>query len=108
MQFTNFPAKELARGLQAVPTSLTTIPGATDDCYIFQIVVSNTSAGSLNFTLQDNQGTPKILYNAVPVDPSAPLFFSLDELGVMFKTGAKWQASGAGLVAEVVGVVRGS
>lgn len=108
MQLTNFPQKELARGLQAVPTSLTSIPGATDDTFIFQIVVANTTAATITFTLQDNQGTPLQLYNITPVNPDTPLFFSMDEVGVLFKSGAKWQAGGAGLVAEVVGVVRGS
>lgn len=108
MQFTNFPQKELARGLQAVPNSLTTIPGATDDTYIFQLLVANPTAGSINFTLQDNQGTPLKLYNAVAIAAGGLITLVVDDLGILFKGGAKWQGSGTGLVAEVVAVVRGS
>ena len=107
MQFTNFPQKELARGLQAVPNALAFVPGATADTYIFQLVVANTTNASITFTLQDNQGTPLQLYNNTPVDPGVPLFFSMDELGVLFKSGAKWVAGAVGLVAEVVATVKG-
>ena len=107
MPFTNFPAKEISRGLQAVPTSLTDIPGATKDTYIFQLVVSNTTAGALTFTLQDKQGSPLKLYNAVSLAASSqPIVFQTEEHAILMSGGAQWQASGPGLVAEVVATVK--
>ena|SRR5690349_18864782 len=101
----NFPQRELTRGLQAVPTSLTVIPGATDDTYLFQLVVSNPTAASINLTVQDTTSGNKI-FNALPIDVGIPTIL-VASYGILCKGGIKWIASDTGLLAEVVGVARG-
>lgn len=99
----NFPQKEVARGLVAVPNALTAL--TSTDTVLFQIVVSNPTAASINFTLQDQQGGggPYQLFKTTAVDPGVPLVFSVAN-GVLMKSGIKWQGSASGLVAEVVAV----
>lgn len=98
------PQREIASGLQAIPTSSTDL--ATADAYIFQIVANNTGATSRTITVKDKQASPLDLITAANVDPGVPAVFVFPQ-GVRMKGGITWSASGAGLVAEVFGFVAG-
>lgn len=92
------PSKETAGGLVAVPTSLTAV--TSTNTFVEQLYVSNTTAGSINLTVQDFSAN-KILAT-VPVPANSTAMWNWPSL--LFSTGGvKWQASGAGLVAELFG-----
>lgn len=98
------PQKQLPEGLQAVPTDATDL--CAKNAWIFQIVLSNTTTGTLTVTIADKADTPLNLINAYPVDPNLPIVIPFPE-GVKMNGGINWVASGAGLVAEVFGYVAG-
>lgn len=98
------PSKELAGGMVAVPTSATS--ATTVDTFLEQIYVSNTTAGALTLTVTDAAGTAKI----VPTfSVAANSSLSINWPSLLFASGGvKWNASGAGLQAELFGYVRGA
>lgn len=97
-----YPQRQVARGFSAVPTSLTTI--TSTDTILFQIVLTNNTAATIQFTLQDRQGGPIKLFdgsNGFGVDPGTPFTFSVEN-GTAMINGMRWQASGAGLYADII------
>lgn len=92
--------KEILLTAGAVPTSLT--PVTSVDSEVSEITVTNTTAGSLTLTVQDQQGTPIKLLNAINVDTNVPIILPYDPPALM-SGGIKWIASGAGLTGTIRG-----
>ncbi len=82
-----------------VPNSLTDVyPG---NCYIEEMTFSTAGATSATVTVQDKQGTPRVVVKDLAVDPGAPVVVRFD--GRYCPGGVSWQASVAG---AVVGYIR--
>lgn len=90
----------LPRAMTAVPTSLTDI--CTTDAHIYQVHVSNTTAGALTFLLQDKQATPGQLTPTVSIAANTAYILAWPE-GQFAKDGISVQGSGAGLQVAFVG-----
>jgi hypothetical protein len=80
---------------QAVPTSTTAV--TTVDAYIRQITVANTSAGAINFTVADRQGTPIAFVPTVAIGPNT-LYVVVIPKNYWAPGGFTVLASGSGLV----------
>jgi len=89
----------IPRGLQAIPTSAADL--AAKSTYLYQLSLTNTTAGALTITINDKQSTPVALFNAVSLAANSLTIVSWP-MGVLMKGGINWVASGAGIKAEVV------
>lgn len=94
-----FP-NSLPRAMTAVPTSLTDI--CTTNALVFQVHVSNTTAGALTFLLQDKQATPGQLTPTVSIAANTAYILAWPE-GQWAPSGIAVQASGVGLQVSFVG-----
>ena len=95
------PYKQVADGLQAVPTSLTALAAlAQYNVWIEQLVVSNTTAAAVTLTVQDAAANK--LLSAVSLAANSVTVFSFPR-AVKLVGGASWLASAVGLIAEVKG-----
>jgi len=90
--------KEIHNGLQTVPTT-TTVVNALDSI-VYQVVVSNPTAGSLNFTVTDTAGNAIVPTIAVAANQLQVIPYYE---GVSCPGGIKWLGSGAGLLSEIYG-----
>lgn len=94
-----------------LPEGLVTIPAvATDlilkDCYIFQIVLCNKTAGAVTVTIIDKQTSAKTLLAAVSIAANTTYVAGFPE-GILMKGGVNWVASaGSSIDAEVLGFYR--
>lgn len=101
----SFPQKKvMANNLVAVPTSATDL--TTADSVVFQVTLVNTTGAPVNFTLLDKNTSPLALFSATPVAANQTVAFNFEE-GVPMKGGLRWNASGAGLNAHIVGGQKG-
>lgn len=92
--FPVFPI-DVVGAAQAVPTSLTSI--STTDSLIYQMDITNPTAGAITFTLQDGQGSAVSVFSAQSIPAGGAV--SIDERqGMLLRSGVRWQAGGAGLV----------
>lgn len=87
--------------------SVTTVPAvaadlATTDATIWQIMVCNTTAGAITFTVTDKQATPRYILPAVSIAGNTTYIVSWPE-GQYCDSGISWVASGVGLQASLVG-----
>lgn len=99
----NVPQRELTTGLQVVPASVTALTGL--DTYVFQIVVSNVTGGSVDFTVTDDNGHSLIPTTAIAAGTSYVIAYPF---GVRMIGGVFWQASAAdSLHAEIYGTYAG-
>jgi hypothetical protein len=97
------PSKVILEGLSAVPATLTAFSTATS--VIYQISVSNTTAGSLTFLVEDNQTSAQALVPTISIPANTNIIMSWPE-GVKMLGGINWQASSTGLTAEIYGMVQ--
>jgi hypothetical protein len=88
--------------LQAAPTASTVIAPATTCVLVLNL--SNTSAGALNITVTDNQGTPVPFLNAVTLNAGETRTYPFAPGGAKFTSGIKMQASGVGIVYSAEGL----
>ena len=89
----------LPRLMTAVPTSLTDI--CTTTAHVYQVHVSNTTAGALTFLLQDKQATPGQLVPSVSIAANTAYILTWPE--GQQASGISVQGSGAGLQVAFVG-----
>lgn len=101
------PQKELAGGFVVVPNVAANF--STVDTFVRQVVVNNTTASPVLFTLKDKQATPVTIVNVnVPATPAAPTVIDFDNFA-LFKGGVNWVAgSSNALFAEISGFKAGS
>lgn len=92
--------KEIGNGLVAVPTSGTDL--TTTDTWINQIVLANTTAGSVTVTIADKQGSPLTLVPTVTLSANT-LYITVFPFAIKMVGGINWQASGSGVTAEIFG-----
>lgn len=59
------PPRQLTRGLQVVPSSLTDVTSTTT--VLYQLVVANTTGSAVTFLVQDKASTPKTLIPTVSI-----------------------------------------
>lgn len=85
----------------AIPASLTAI--FSTDGEIFEINVSNPTGGAITLLVQDQQASPQVLVPTVSIGAGVLQLILYQGDGLLCKGGAKWQASGAGLVGSVRG-----
>lgn len=98
----NFVAfrNSLPEAMTAVPTSLTSV--CTTVARIYQVHVSNTTAGALTFLCQDRQATPGQLTPTVSIAANTAYILVWPE-GQHAPDGISVQGSGAGLQVSFVG-----
>src|SRR5689334_9806740 len=92
--------KEIGNGLVAVPTSATDL--TTTDSWINQIVLVNTTGGSLTVTITDKQGSPLTLVPTVSLAANT-LYVTVFPFAIKMTSGITWSASGAGITGEIFG-----
>jgi len=89
---------KLNSAIQRVPTSAADL--STKDTWVFQIVVANTTAVAVTFTVLDKQGTPRNLVPAVSLAANSLTIISFAE-GVKMTGGVNWNASADALDAAI-------
>ena len=100
-QASQYP-KEFDTGRILVPfASMTDI--ATVDCEVLGIEVQNSTAATITLTVQDKQGTPRKLLDAINIDPGYPYVFEFNGREARCSSGVSWQASATGLYGRLVG-----
>lgn len=93
------PPRQLTRGLQVVPSSLTDVTSTTT--VLYQLVVANTTGSAVTFLVQDKASTPKTLIPTVSIAANTVYVIAFPE-GTYLTGGMKWQAgTGAALHADV-------
>jgi len=102
LPYTSCGTTKFTKALQAVPTTSTAIASATTCLLVLNI--SNPSAGPLNLTVSDNQGTPVNFLNAVTINTGETRTYGFAPGGASFTSGIKMQASGSGLVYTAEGL----
>lgn len=98
----NFDAglpNQVTRAIVPVPTVATDL--FTTDGQIFQISITNGTAGDLTITILDKQGTPRAAMRATTIRANSTVSFNWDE-GLTLVGGMNWVASGVGLEASIV------
>lgn len=90
----DFPAQD-------IPTSTEIV--FNRDVWVTLVSVTNTTAGSLTFSIIDRQGTPKALASNVVIAPNTVYVMKFD--GRLCAEGVTWVASGAGLVGYIRGLL---
>lgn len=75
------------------------------DAIIYQITVANTTAGALTFTVQDKDGTPSEVMDAVSIAANTTYVIAFP-FGEPMVGGINWVASGVGLKASIYGYYR--
>lgn len=88
-------------GVAAMPTSATAVAAATT-CAL-TIIVSNTTAGALTYTVTDNAGSPINFLNAVTINAGERNEYTFPN-GMKFNAGIKVTASGAGITYYINGL----
>ena len=103
----NFQAFPLgfSAAVRLVPDSAADL--ATKDAMLWQLHVSNTTAGALTLTITDKQATPRYLIPTVSIAANTAYVISWPE-GLFCDDGINWVASAVGLQASVVGTYRAS
>lgn len=86
---------------------IVTVPAVAADLtattsMMWQIVICNTTAGAVTFTLKDKQATPRNILTAVSIAANTTYIVSWPE-GQYCEGGINWVASATGLEASVVG-----
>ncbi len=101
----SIPQRELTGGLQTIPNvaaDLTTV-----DTWIFQIVLSNKTAGAVTVTITDRASSPKTLIPTVSIAANTAYVIAFPD-GVKMTDGVNWVASASNSIdAEVFGTYRG-
>lgn len=67
------------------------------------ISVQNSTGGTITLTVQDAQGTPRKIIDAVPIDPGQMYTFEWTNDEARMSAGVSWQASATGLYARMTG-----
>lgn len=88
----------LSGNIRAIPSSATDLTAKT--AQLFQLVVSNTTAGALTLSVWDKNTSPLALLTAVSFPANSITIMSFPE-GQDMAGGIRWQASGSGLVAGI-------
>jgi len=94
---------KFSESLAAVPAVAADL--ATKDAMIWQIHVSNPTAGAITFTVTDKQATPRNVLPVVSIAANTAYVCSWPE-GLFCSSGLAWVASGVGLEASIVGGYR--
>lgn len=94
---------KFSESLAAVPAVSADL--ATKDAMIWQIHVSNPTAGAITFTVTDKQATPRNVLPVVSIAANTAYVISWPE-GLFCDSGVAWVASGVGLEAAVIGGYR--
>ena len=98
----NFDAglpNQVSRLIVPVPTVAADV--FAKDGQMFQISITNGTAGDLTITVLDKQGTPRGVMRATTVKANSTVSFNWDE-GITLSGGMNWVASGVGLEASIV------
>lgn len=77
----------------------------TTDTVIYQISITNTTAGALTLTIKDKAGTPSELFEAVSIAANTT-YVAAFPFGEHMVGGVNWVASGVGLKARIFGYYR--
>lgn len=99
------PSRELVGSLVPVPTSPTDV--TTVDTWVRQILVSNTTAAPITFTVKDKQSTPRNIIPTVSIAANSVSLVVSAPDAIFAPGGVNWQAGGSGLEAEVFGFIKG-
>lgn len=78
---------------------------STKDTYLFQISLTNGTAGALTVTVTDKQTSAKNVMDAASIPANTTVAFNWEE-GLFCKNGLTWVASGAGIDGSVVAFYR--
>ncbi len=101
----SLPQKELSSALTVLTNTATAF--ISKDCYIFQLVFNNKTAGAITVTVVDQAATPLDLLTAVSL-PATSVTMAVFPEGQYMPGGFKWNASANTSVnASVVGVYAG-
>ena len=98
----NFDAglpNQVARAIVPVPTVAADVFTSTGQ--LFQLSVTNGTAGALTITILDRQGTPRGALRATTIPANSTSVFTWPE-GLTLSDGMNWVASGVGLEASMV------
>lgn len=96
------PQRQIARGYQTVPSSLTDV--TTTNTVIYQLTVANKTGTAATLLIQDRQGTSKTIIPTVSIAANTVYVIAWPE-GTYCTGGMKWQAgTGSALDAEIVAV----
>lgn len=85
----------------AIPTGLTAVTSV--DTEIYEINVSNPTAGAITFLVQDKQTSPQVEIPTISVPPNVVDLAVYTGVGLLSKGGVSWQAGSAGLVGSLRG-----
>jgi hypothetical protein len=96
------PQREIDAALQTVPTTAADL--TTTDTYIFQMVFTNTGAGSTTIKVVDKQGTPKVLVSDQSTFAAGNTVVFAFPQGAFMKGGVNWVVSGT-VDAQIYGFV---
>lgn len=91
----NFPQQAQASysvDPKIIPATLTA--ETTVDTWVFQIDMSNSTGTAATITIQDAQGTPMKLFEAVSVPANGAVVYT-NQFGRKFTGGIKWQSGTA-------------
>lgn len=97
-KFTNGGTIALNEDIQAVPSTPTNL--TSTDTWVFQLVVSNTTAGALTLTISDRASSPLAIFTTVSIAANSVQIYNFQE-GIKFKSGLTWSASNTGLTAAI-------
>ena len=101
----SLPQKELPSALTVLTNTATAF--ISKDCYIFQIVLANKTAGAITATITDQAATPLDLLTAVSLPANGLTIIAFPE-GQYMPGGFKWSASAnTSINASVVGFYAG-
>ena len=90
-----------------VPVPAVAADLSTNDTLLWQIHITNTTAGALTVTLTDLQTTPRYVLASVSIAANTSYIVAWPE-GLLCPNGVNWVASGAGLQAAIVGAYSAS
>lgn len=88
-KFTAPGTRQLSRAIQVVPNSDTDL--STTDTELYQITVTNTTAGACTFTVKDKQATARFLVNAASIAAATTYILAWPE-GAFLQSGMSWSS----------------
>lgn len=90
-------------GMTLVPDSATAVTAVTTRVQL--IFCANISGADATVTITDNQGSPKVYFNAVTISKNQSMLLHASAIGLPYASGIKWTAGTASAInCQIVGV----